>query len=98
MKQKLYPFLPRGTFRRSGIEELTGQRPDISEYLDFEFYDLVWFLNRSGEKLGTTGDDRALARWLGVSHRVGSDICYWLLTVAGLVIVCSSVEHVTQED
>ena len=28
--------------RRTGYKEVTGQTPDISEWLDFEFYDLVW--------------------------------------------------------
>jgi hypothetical protein len=28
---------------RSGHEEVTGNTPDISEWLDFEFYDLVWW-------------------------------------------------------
>jgi hypothetical protein len=28
-----------------GYEEVTGQTPDISEWLDFEFYDLVWWLD-----------------------------------------------------
>jgi hypothetical protein len=33
--------------RRTGYEEVvTGQTPDISEWLDFEFYDLVWWLDR----------------------------------------------------
>jgi hypothetical protein len=28
---------------RSGYEQVTGKTPDISEWLDFEFYDLVWW-------------------------------------------------------
>ena len=28
---------------RSGLEVLTGNTPDISEWLDFTFYDLVWY-------------------------------------------------------
>ena len=34
-----------GTDKRTGYEEVTGQTPDISECLDFEFYDLVWWLD-----------------------------------------------------
>jgi hypothetical protein len=41
---------------------------------------------------------RRLARWLGISHRVGSDMCYWLITESGQIISKSSVEHVTQDD
>ena len=30
---------------RTSIEYLTGDRIDISEWLEFDFYDLVWFWN-----------------------------------------------------
>lgn len=36
-----------------------------------------------------------LGRWLGVLHRVGSDMCYWILTKAGKVILTTTVQHVT---
>ena len=35
----------RGKDKRTGYEEVAGQTPDIGEYLDFEFYDLVWWWN-----------------------------------------------------
>ena len=41
---------------------------------------------------------RQLAQWLGVSHQVGSDLSYWLITESGKIIPKSSVEHVTQDD
>ena len=40
----------------------------------------------------------ALARWLGISHRIGSDMCYWLITESGQIISKSSVQHVIKED
>ena len=76
---------------------VTGQTPDISEWLDFEFYDLVWWLDRS-DKPNFTENTRRLARWLGVSHRVGSDLSYWLITESGKIISKTSVEHVTRDD
>jgi hypothetical protein len=33
-----------------------------------------------------------------VSHRVGSDLCYWLITESGNIISKTSVEHVTRDD
>jgi hypothetical protein len=39
-----------------------------------------------------------LARWLGVSHHVGSDLCYWLVTDSGQVVSKTLVEHVTRDD
>jgi hypothetical protein len=76
---------------------VTGQTPDISEWLDFGFYDLVWWLDRP-TKPNFTDATRRLARWLGVSHRVGSDLSYWLITESGKIISKTSVEHVTRDD
>ena len=53
---------------------VTGQTPDISEWIDFEFYDRVWFYDQKKMEMDDTG--RKLARWLGVAHRVGSDLRY----------------------
>ena len=76
---------------------MTGDTPDISEWLDFEFYDLVWWIDRPN-KPDITDMARRLGRWLGVSHRVGSDLCYWVATDSGQLVSKTSVEHVTQED
>ena len=63
--------IPRGSQQRTGLEVVTGETPDISEWIDFEFYDRVWFYDRKKMEMDDTG--RKLARWLGVAHRVGSD-------------------------
>jgi hypothetical protein len=89
--------IARGKNKRSGYEEVTGQTPDISEWLDFGFYDLVWYWDRP-DKPSINDETRKLARWLGVSHRVGSDLCYWLITESGKIISRTSVEHVTRDD
>ena len=86
----------RGSDGRTGYERLTGKTPDISEWLHFGFYDLVWFHNV--EKPSLTDQSRRLGRWLGVSHRIGSDMCYWILTDSGKVVSCTTVQHVTTED
>ena len=45
-KSKILSRMSRGTpDHRTGLEEITGQRADISEWLDFEFYNLVWWLD-----------------------------------------------------
>ena len=74
---------------RTALEQMTGETPDISEYLDFGFYDWVWVHENAG--LG----ERKLGRWLGVSHRVGSLMSYWVLTHKGTVISRTSVQPVT---
>jgi hypothetical protein len=54
----------RGLDGRCPLEKITGESVDITEYLDFGFYDWVWFKENAG--LGET----KLGRWLGVSHHV----------------------------
>jgi hypothetical protein len=86
----------RGDGDRTGLEALTGETPDISEWLDFGFYDLVWFYHSTHAGLGDKA--RRLGRWLGVSHRIGSDMCYYVLAVSGQVLSRTSVQHVTLDD
>ena len=74
---------------RTRIEEVTGNTPDISEWLDFDFYDRVWWMDT--KKPSTTNDNVTLGRWLGISHKIGSDMCYWVLTVSGNVIARTTV-------
>ena len=45
------------------IEKL---RRDISEYLDFDWWDLVWYWDTAHPNIGQ--NDRKLGRWAGVSH------------------------------
>jgi hypothetical protein len=69
---------------------VTGETVDnILEYLDFGFYDHVSFKENAG--LGMT----TIRRWLGVSHRVGGLLLYWVLTMPGTVISCTTVKRVT---
>ena len=49
---------------RAPLEYVTGETPDISQYLDFGFYDWVSYRIISGL------DELSLGRWLGVSHKV----------------------------
>jgi hypothetical protein len=80
---------------RSGYERLTGNTPDISEWLDFGFYDLIWYHVATNEP---TVSPRQLGRWLGISHHVGSDLCYWVLTRSGKVLSTTTLQHVTRQD
>mmetsp|Transcript_15996 Transcript_15996/g.23839 ORF Transcript_15996/g.23839 Transcript_15996/m.23839 type:complete len:1130 (+) Transcript_15996:7540-10929(+) len=79
--------------RRPGLEILTGDSIDISEYTDFEFYDLIWYWDNPDAI-----DNPCIGRWLGVSHRVGSALCYWILTDKGTVLSRTTVQHVTTDE
>ena len=71
------------------LESITGETVDISEYLDFGFYDHVSYKENAG--LGET----SIGRWLGVSHRVGGLMSYWVLTRTGTVISRTTVQNIT---
>jgi hypothetical protein len=75
---------------RTGFEIITGDTPDISEWVDFSFYDWVWYWHAPNSE-----DNPRLGRWLGVSHRVGSALCYWILASSGRVLARTTVQHTT---
>ena len=77
----------------TGIERITGNTTDISEWLEFEFYDLCWYWD-----LPNDWDNPKIGRWLGVSHRVGSALCYWILTENAKVVARTTVQHITKEE
>ena len=71
------------------MEIITGETPDISEYTDFSFYDWVTFKQDSG--LGKI----YIGRWLGVSHKTGQLMSYWILPQSGIPISCVTVLRLT---
>ena len=75
---------------RTPLEIISGETPDISEYVDFGFYD--WVSYRSNAGLG----ENSIGRWLGVSHRVGNLMSYWILTMNCTVISCVTVQRLTR--
>ena len=74
---------------RIPIEGISGNTPDISEYLDFLFYELVTYKSDPGVHSAEIG------RWLGVSHRVGPEMAYWILPASGRPISCTTVQRIT---
>jgi hypothetical protein len=88
--------MAKGPDGRTGIEQVTGDTPDISEWLDFDFYDLVWYWD--SPHLSMTDENPKLGRWLGVAHRIGSDMCYWIINEKGNVLARTTVQHVPEID
>ncbi len=80
---------------RTPYEVVTGRTPDISEYTDYSWYEAVWYYEQ-----GATfpEDKRKLAKWLGVAHRVGQALCYYLLPASGIPIVRSTVQPISQDE
>ena len=84
--------ISRGHDGRTGMERITGDTVDISEWTDFEFYDLCWYWDTPND-----WENPNFGRWLGVSHRIGSSLCYWILNDIGTVLERTIVHHVTRD-
>ena len=74
---------------RTPLEIITGETPDITEYLDFAPYD--WVVYKSNAGVGAP----ELAKWLGVSHRVGPLMSYWILPASGIPVSATTFQMLT---
>ena len=84
-------MIARGDDLVPGLEKITGEIVDITEYLDFAFWDLVWYSSN-------LKDWPCLGRWLGVSHCVELALCYHILKSKRKIESRTTVQHVTQDD
>ena len=50
---------------RTPYEILTGNTPDISEWVEFDWYEPVWYYQSEAK---FPQDKRSMGRWLGVAH------------------------------
>ena len=74
---------------RKPLELITGDTPEISEYLDFGWYQRVWYKDEAGLR------ETRIGRFLGPSHKVGSLMSYWVLPKSGIPISITAVQRVT---
>ena len=88
---EILSIIARGDDLILGLEKSTGKTVDITEYLDFAFWDLFWYH-------ADLKDGPYLGRWLGVSHHVGLALCYHILKYNGEIESRTTVQHVTQDD
>ena len=80
-----------GMFRnrgRTGYEIVHGHTPDISEYVEFQFYDYCFYWDTPQ---GYPHERKHIGRWLGVAHRVGQAMVFWIMNNNGQVIARSTV-------
>ena len=57
---------------RTPIEAVTVETPDISEYVEFYLYDLVWY--HAGNHPRVIKEHHRLGQWKGLARRVGIDM------------------------
>ena len=74
---------------RTALEIITGETPDITQYLDFGFYEWVAYKQNAGVGPGE------LARWLGISHKTGPLMSYWVVPLSGIPISVTTVQRLT---
>ena len=78
---------------RTPMEVVTGETPDISEFIQFHFYQMIWYYETPDD---ISQEVRRLGRMLGPAHRVGQAMCYYILPVSGEVISRSTVAELTK--
>ena len=88
-------FLVREASKGRPPKEIITHSPvDVSEYIDFDFYGWVKYL----DEVKYPENPKKLGRWLGVAHKVGSPMTYWVLKDNGQVIPRSSVQPLTKDE
>jgi hypothetical protein len=76
------------------FELVTGNTPDISEYLAFEWYQPVYYY----DQITFPNQRKLLGRWIGVAHNVGQAMCFWILPRSGVPIARTTVRAVTEAE
>jgi hypothetical protein len=83
-----------GLHGRTPYEVVTGNTPDISEYLHFSWYQPIYYYDPSDFP-----DDRELiGRFIGVAHNVGQALCYWILPKSGRPIARTTVRPISDTE
>jgi len=75
-------------------EQITGHMPDISEYCQFDWYQLVWYHDYQN----FPDSPKRLAKWARVAHDVGGPMCFWLIPKSCIPIACTSVSLLTEDE
>jgi hypothetical protein len=76
-------------------EAVHNRMVDISTYAQFDWYEYVWYIDRSED---TTESTRKLGRWIGVAENQGAPMTYMVLPKSCRPIARSSVFPLSQDD
>ena len=74
---------------RTPLGSLTGETPDISQYLDFGWYDWVWFKENAGLDVPRIG------RFLGIAKSSSNILTFHILPEWVIPIQAGTVQRVT---
>ena len=67
---------------RMAYEFETGNTPDITEYIKYDWYQLIWYYDSAS----FPEDKELIGRWLEVMHQIRQALCYWILPETGIPI------------
>ena len=70
----------------TGFEKVMGYTPDISEYINFSWFDWVWYHDPTDPV-----DKFSIGRWCGAAHNSDQGMAYHVLTEKGQVVTRSTV-------
>ena len=79
---------------RTPVEILTGDTPDASEYIHFDFYSWIKFR----DPIITPEEPLQLGKWLGVAQNVGQAMCYYVLKSNGYIVARTTVRPLLTEE
>jgi hypothetical protein len=74
---------------------VVGRTPDISKYLDYHWYQNTWYYDQEAQ---FPEECRKLGKWIGVAHRVGQALCYYILPASARPIIQSMVQALTDDE
>jgi hypothetical protein len=77
------------TFGMKSAEELaTGITPDVSAYMDFTFFEPIYYYDHT-EKFPSSKEQ--LGRWLGPARNCGDALTFYVLTDSETIITRSTI-------
>jgi hypothetical protein len=74
---------------KTQLQVMNGQTPDISKFLQFSFYELVYYHTYSDNIPSVSNE--AQGWWVGVAIHVGDSLTYKILTLSNKIIYRSAV-------
>jgi len=79
---------------RTPYEIVTGNTPDRSEYLQFNWYQPLFYYDPTD----FPEDRELIGRFIGVAHNVGQALCYWILPKSGRPIARTTVRPISEAE
>jgi hypothetical protein len=79
---------------RTPYELISGNTPDISEYIAFSWYQPIYYY----DKASFPEERELIGRWIGVAHNVGQAMCFWILPKTGIPIARTTLRAISEAE